>query len=97
MDPFPNLLVGPVLVGTCSKQCIQLLITFQINRNPTGLPSDVQLVTAVDKHHETFQNYKNVIICSVRGEVSFASKLAGGGNTFFDYILISLSNKKYRL
>lgn len=55
------------------------LTSTQINRNPTRLPSDVQLVTAVDKYHEIYQNYRNVIVCSIRGEVSFASKLAGGG------------------
>lgn len=58
------------------------------------LPSDVQLVTAVDKYHDIFQNYQNVIICSVRGEVSFASKLAGGGETLIHYIVMSISEKK---
>jgi len=65
------------------------MISVQINRNPTRLPSDVQLVMAVDQYHEIFQNYRNVIICSVRGEVSFASKLAGGGETFLGYFVLT--------
>ena len=67
-----------------------MLTIVQINRNPTRLPSDVQLVTAVEKYHEIFQNYKNVIICSIRGEVSFASKLAGGGEAFLTCFIVSL-------
>ena len=43
----------------------------------------------MDKYHEIFQNYRNVIICSIRGEVSFASKLAGGGKTSLRYFLVS--------
>ena len=52
----------------------------QINRNPTMLPSDIQRVTAVDKHHDVYGQYRNVIVCSVKGEQSLASKLAGGGS-----------------
>jgi RNA-dependent RNA polymerase len=52
----------------------------QINRDPTMLPSDVQLVTAVDKHHDIYRQYRDVIVCSVKGEQSLASKLAGGGS-----------------
>lgn len=36
-------------------------------------------VTAVDGHHDVYQNYRNVIICSTKGDRSLASKLAGGG------------------
>lgn len=56
-----------------------LVIRQQINRNPTMLPSDMQLVTAVDKYHDIYGQYRNVIVCSVKGEQSLASKLAGGG------------------
>jgi hypothetical protein len=43
------------------------------------LPSDMQRVTAVDKYHDIYRQYRNVIVCSVKGEQSLASKLAGGG------------------
>jgi len=69
------------------------LTSAKINRNPTRLPSDVQLVTAVDKYHGIFQNYRNVIICSIRGDVSFASKLAGGGETFLMHFFGVFSEK----
>ncbi|KAF9652836.1 hypothetical protein BDM02DRAFT_3108435 [Thelephora ganbajun] len=49
-----------------------------INRNPTMLPSDMQRVIAVDKYHDTYKQYRDVIVCSVKGEQSLASKLAGG-------------------
>jgi len=52
---------------------------------------------AVDKYHEIFQKYQNVIICSIRGEVSFASKLAGGGKTPFGYFVVPVSDYFHRL
>lgn len=45
------------------------------------LPSDMQRVTAVDNHHDIYRQYRNVIVCSVKGEQSLASKLAGGGSS----------------
>lgn len=48
---------------------------------------------AVDKYHEIFQNYRNVIICSIRGGVSFASLLAGGGEAFIGNFMVSFSEQ----
>ena len=45
------------------------------------LPSDIQRVTAVDKYHDIYRQYRDVIVCSVKGEQSLASKLAGGGSS----------------
>jgi hypothetical protein len=47
------------------------------------LPSDVQRVTGVDNYHDVFRQYRNVIVCSVKGERSLASKLAGGGSSSY--------------
>ena len=77
---------GPVLV--CSihmypAPIFGLVACQQINRNPTMLPSDMQRVTAVDNYHDIYQQYRNVIVCSVKGEQSLASKLAGGGSSSY--------------
>ena len=45
------------------------------------LPSDMQRVTAVNDYHDIYRQYRNVIVCSIKGERSLASKLAGGGSS----------------
>lgn len=77
--------------GSCSgtlrpyapRPAFYLVILQQINRNPTMLPSDIQRVTAVDKYHDIYWQYRDVIVCSVKGEQSLASKLAGGGSSSY--------------
>ena len=82
---------GPVLVR-CGRTTHLIRLAFdsatlqQINRNPTMLPSDMQRVTAVDKYHDIYRQYRNVIVCSIKGERSLATKLAGGGSSSWFFL-----------
>lgn len=60
------------------------------------LPSDIQRVTAVDKYHDKYQQYRNVIVCSVKGEQSLASMLAGGGLSSHSVLRMINADDRFR-
>lgn len=83
-DPTGTLEAGEVFLQLTSRKTDektgiragQILGDVIVTRNPCGLKSDVQKVKAVDC--TALRMYTDIIIFSVKGEVSLASQLSGG-------------------
>lgn len=83
-DPTGTLEEGEVFLQLSSRRMDektgiragQILGDVIVTRNPCGLKSDVQKVKCVDC--TALRMYTDIIIFSVKGEVSLASKLSGG-------------------
>ncbi|KAF7966382.1 hypothetical protein HWV62_38905 [Athelia sp. TMB] len=74
IDQSPSLPGSAQIVS--SGRCPFSGAPLSVGRNPTLLPSDLQLVTAVDC--PALHNYYDVVIFSTEGKRSLASLLAGG-------------------
>lgn len=96
-DPTNTLEPGEVFLQLSSRKTDektgiragQILGDVIVTRNPCGLKSDVQKVKAVDC--TSLRMYTDIIIFSVKGDVSLASQLSGGD---YDGDIVSIYIKK---